>query len=268
MGITYSQVISGKRRMVVGRIASNLEGLTWYWSGCSNIVNDNINLITSAFDSNGDQHLVYADYTTNQIKHEVYSRTGGFQCKNEVIGPFQFPTGTGCGCTNNYQGLTSACIRANPSPSIAWSATTENLIVSYSTPGSGSCSTESEQHMYLSQDLGNTWTAQTVTGCQNSFFTRVASDPSGYADIHIVSTYAPGGTNQQVSQVNWTSSDDGVSWSGYYTTGSRSIAPISGCYAGDYQGAVYDYVNNKIFNPWGQALTSGFWGIEGITISP
>jgi hypothetical protein len=79
----------------------------------------------------------------------------------------------------------------------------------------------------------------------------------GGINFHVQSTYAPHGYNQQVSQVLWKSANDGVSFTGTYIAGTtRNIGPISGCEAGDYQGAAFDNHNNKVFFDWMQIQTT------------
>jgi hypothetical protein len=261
MGVTYTQVVSGTRRMVVGRIPSNFEGFTWYWNNCSNISGHTIKFVNSTFDSNGTQHLVYLDSTSGQVQYEQYTRTGGYQCINKPIGPYSLPAGSCAGCDRGtYQGLASNCLRGTWNGTIASSGS--NLVIAYSTPGSGSCGSLNETRMYQSSNSGANWTYASVTGCQNTLQPRVVAAANGH--FHIISTYAPNGQTQ-LAQVDWTSTNSGISWSGAYLTGTRSVSPLSGCYWGDYQGAAYD-PTGLMFYDWAQV--SGTWVGEGVLNNP
>jgi len=271
MAVTYTQNINGKRRMVIGRISSNFEGFTWYWSGCSNIANHNITVINSTFDANGDEHIVYKDETSGNIQYEKYTRTGGFQCINKVIGPWSNNLGSCATCDRPTYQLAgqNTCLRQTWAPSIAWDDTTgTNLVITYSTPGSGSCQNTSNTRVYQSSDLGNSWSWTMVSGCQNSLQPRATFSynyMTQQTDIHVVSIYATQ-SSSQLAQVDWHSINFG-SWSGVYLTSGRTVTPLSGCYWGDYEGAAFDYSNDVVFYDWGQSGSST-WVLDGLTVTP
>jgi hypothetical protein len=263
MGITYSQIINTYQRMVVGRITSNFEGLYWYWSGCSNIANHNVNLINSVFDSNGDQHLIYADFTSHNIQHEIYRRSGGFACDNHPIGSFSIPTNTcpqnGCNMGTYYE-IGGGCLTANPSPTIAYDGFGA-FVASYSTPGSNGCSTKSETRAYTGNGVpGNSWKFDMVTGCNTSIYTR-ATWHYATNDASIVTMYEPPGSGK-LAQANFYTSNGGQSWTGVYTSSAQSYSPIYQCYWGDYQGAA-EY-STGLFNAY-PASNYDILGLSGLT---
>jgi hypothetical protein len=265
MGVTFSQQVSGHRRMFVGRISSNFSSMSYFWNSCSNIANDNINLITSVFDDNGDQQIVYADYTTGYIQYEVYRRTTGFACINKRVGSFSFPSPACSSCPGlpTFNGMSNQCLEANPSPTITFQSGTQNLVISYSTPGSGSCSSQNETRIYNSTNMGSTWSFALVTGCHNSIYTRAAAAPyASTPDLHVLSSYS--NDNSTFQQVDWRSSN-GVSWGGYYASNPWVPVSFSNCYWGDYNGAAYDSTYNVMFNAW---TVPRSWVIDGTDFVP
>jgi exonuclease III len=253
--------------------------MTYYHSTCSHILSKNVNGINFAFDSANNIHLVYANQTDLTIEHEVFNpSTNKFACENEVIASYTLPSNTCSSCTGvaTYNGLQTNCMRAGATPSIAIErlSTGDNLVVTFSTPGGGGCSVDSETRFYKSTNLGKNWTYEEVTGCQNSLQPRVAfAHTNGYSTdvagrFHVMSMYVPSGDNR-LAQVDWKSTNSGTSFSGTYMTAVRdTLAPVntSNCFAGDFNGVAADNANAHFFFNWGE-LKSGasLWTTEGIS---
>lgn len=270
---------SGFQAMHIGQIPTSAGTMTYYHSTCSHILSKNVNGINFAFDSANNIHLVYANQTDLTIEHEVFNpSTNKFACENEVIASYTLPSNTCSSCTGvaTYNGLQTNCMRAGATPSIAIErlSTGDNLVVTFSTPGGGGCSVDSETRFYKSTNLGKNWTYEEVTGCQNSLQPRVAfAHTNGYSTdvagrFHVMSMYVPSGDNR-LAQVDWKSTNSGTSFSGTYMTAVRdTLAPVntSNCFAGDFNGVAADNANAHFFFNWGE-LKSGasLWTTEGIS---
>ncbi len=258
-----------------------------------------------AFDSAGIMHLVYFDFTAHELRHVSFNpSTMKFACSPGPPDPD--PTspqtiaahedvavvGTSCACATAFTppisvlpGVGDGCLRAVGSggPSIAIDRLTipNRFVVVQQTQGgiggTGPCSDKAETRFYISHiTAGQTWGETAFTGCQTSVQPRVSwaftptVTPLVGSNFHVMTTYNPPGL-RSVAQVDWSSTDGGISWAGSYMTALRSIAPIgaTGCTWGDYNGIVPDLVNSRMYYSWGERNpASSRWGIRSITNPP
>lgn len=280
--VTYTQVVNGHRAFYLIRIHEDLSFPDIWPNVPADLGTHGVNWITSATDSAGNIHFVFADFTAMNIRHTMFNiSTHQFTGTNQVIGPYSYPNGSCGACPGifTYTGLQSNCIRSNPSPSIDidTASNPNSIVVAYTSAGtSAHCSGNqlSATYFYRSTNGGSTWTSAGQTACNsNSIFTRVAAARQIYVggiagNFHVVSSYADIGVTK-LSQVDWKSTNGGQFWSGVYITGQRTTVPTGGCYMGDYQGAAADMLTNQFFYNWGE-LPSGAsnWVIKGITNNP
>jgi hypothetical protein len=263
-----------RRNDTTGKIAlarfSN--GQTWntnlavFEDNCAGLAGFGLDRVRAAFDSSGNIHIVYQDFSHSQIKHEVFSTaTNTYQCKLNVIGPYSLPTSCGCGFPG-IPGPTS-CLRSLIAPTITvdQDISPNVLLVAYETPGSGTCTNKTETRIYRSTNAGASWTFQVVTGCQTSVQPRIAfpnqvGETAGVAQM--MSTYNVTGLTT-LSQVAWRSPDFGVSWSGVHISPERTVTNLGGCYSGDYNGIAPDSAHGSYFYSWSQ-LSGTNWVNRGL----
>jgi hypothetical protein len=240
--------------------------LAVFEDNCAGLTGFGLDRVRAAFDSSGNIHIVYQDFSHSQIKHEIFSTaTNTYQCKLNVIGPYALPAICGCGFPG-IPGPTS-CLRSLIAPSITIDQHTNPniLLVAYETPGSNSCANKTETRIYRSTNGGTSWTFQTVTGCQTAVQPRIAF-PNQVGEIpgvvQMMTTYNTTGLTT-LSQVAWRSADFGVTWSGTFISPERTVTNLGNCYSGDYNGIAPDSAHGSYFYSWSQ-LSGANWVNRGL----
>ncbi len=237
--------------------------LTLYSNPCAGLVGKSTDRFRAAFDSNGQMHIVFVNYTDGIVQYEQFAPSGGgaFLCGLETVGPVNLPPDAcGCGGVPTIPDLTNTCVRSLTIPNITVDMTANSMVVSYETNAGGACSGHTETRVYRKATIGSPWSYRMHTGCHTSVMPAVASINDGTSNVHMMTLYNPSGTGN-LRPVNWTSVDGGATWNnGTYIGNSITFAGVN-CYAGDYVSIVQDPPNASYFFTWGQNTPN--WTIQG-----
>jgi len=248
-------------------------------NACSAFMNHRIKYANAVGLNNFDHDLlaVFLDQTDHAVKTQIFrNATGSWDCSSiKTVGSFQLPTNRCPGVCGEptYHNLDSGCLRGTFNPSIALYRDVngnDSIVVSYTTQAvDASCPTMQEIRWYrmFNYTPTNSWTWEARTGCNMGLQPRTVVANGIFHTNSIWRANSQG----QIAQVDWKSTDKGVTWSGAFLTGARAthgpIVPES-CYWGDYQGAVGVPSSSRVwfnYTVWDDAPGVNVWDIHGIS---